>query len=365
MHERVRERSDRREERLEELGREARERGIVEGGGVRAAGGPLPVPAPDASASRGYRDLPILKPPVWRWMIAGYFFAGGLAGMSGLLASGALLGGRLDLARAAMWAAGIGAVVSPILLTWDLGRPLRFVHMLRVFKYQSPMSVGSWLLAVFGAAALPGLVLAQWYGRVLQAGGAAPALRLLSTIAIGITGLTGAFLATYTGALLAVTAVPAWNLHRVVLPLQFGAAGLGSAVGVVWLLGFRGPALTLTFLCAAGLQTVILLWLEVRRHGAADRALHEGSSGWMLRSGEVLEGPAALVLGSLGSVPAAAIVFLAGALATRFGWLGAGRASALDPESVLSAQRGAHPAAAARRPYSLEPAVSSSGSRRK
>ena len=96
-------------------------------------------------------------------MIVVYFFVGGLAGMSGLIAASALIKSDWDLARADMWAAGIGALISLVLLTWDLGRPLRFIYMLQVFEYQSPMSLGSCVLTGFGAFAVPGLAFTESY----------------------------------------------------------------------------------------------------------------------------------------------------------------------------------------------------------
>jgi hypothetical protein len=80
------------------------------------------------------------------------------------------------------------------------------------------------------------------------------------------------------------------------------------------------------------------------KHGAADRAIHEHSSGWLIRIGEILNGPLALVLRFFGLVPFAAISFLIGALVSRFGWIAVGKVSGSDPESVFAAER-YHPAA--------------------
>ena len=351
------------EKRLDDLKEQARQRGTVTGEGVLPVGGPMPqqVPALENRPGPGYYGLPIIKPPVWKWMIAVYFFIGGLAGMSALIAAAALMKSQDDLARLAIWPAGIGALLAPILLTWDLGRPMRFLNMLRVFKYQSPMSVGSWIVSAFGAFAIPGLAFTEWHWRNLQAGQLISAVHVLSVIFIIGSALAGIFLATYTGALIAVTAVPAWNLHRVVLPFHFGMAGLGSASGLLELAGFRQPALNAIGFFAASAQLLVMLWLELRKHGAADRALHAGKSGWVLRSGEALEGPVALALRAAGLVVPAAIAFLLGALITRFGWLAAGRASACDPEAVLACQVGERPLATSRIPYSLQPATGSSG----
>ena len=94
-------------------------------------------------------------------------------------------------------------------------------------------------------------------------------------------------LATYTGVLIGVTAIPAWFLHHKLLPIHFGAAGLGSAAALLELLGHRIAPLNAIGLFAAAVETVLLIWLSVDKHGVADRAIHEHGSGWLIRIGEV------------------------------------------------------------------------------
>ncbi len=247
------------EKRLDDLREQARKTGTVSGHGVHPSGAPIPAHSAGVEdiPEPGYYGLPFLKEPVWEWMIAAYFFVGGLAGMAGLIAAAALLKAQWELARAAMWAAGMRAIISPVLLAWDLGRRLRFINMLRVFKYQSPMSVGSWLLTGFGAFAVPGLGLTEWYWRSVEAGHSAPIVQILAMCGIAGAGLLGIFLATYTGALLAATAIPAWNLHRVLLPFHFGIAGLGSAAAVLELAGFRLVPLNLVGYFVAASETMV------------------------------------------------------------------------------------------------------------
>ena len=109
------------------------------------------VPAESVGSSQaGYYGHPVLKAPVWTWEIPVYFFVGGLAGASGVLALAANLAGESRLAVAALWVALFGIIASAALLVSDLGRPARFLYMLRVFKWRSPMSVGVWLLSVYG-----------------------------------------------------------------------------------------------------------------------------------------------------------------------------------------------------------------------
>src|SRR5437879_7737564 len=133
------------EKRLERLREEAWEKGVVAGRGVDVAGGPIP-------RKPGYYGQPVVKPPVWTWEVPLYFFFGGLAGMSAVITSAAVIFHHVDLARAAMWLAAIaGAILSPILLIMDLGRPQLFLNMLRVFKHRSAMSMGEWIRSAFGA----------------------------------------------------------------------------------------------------------------------------------------------------------------------------------------------------------------------
>ena len=139
------------ESRLDQLREQAWDKGVVTGGGVDVAGGPIP-------RKPGYYGQPVVRPPVWTWEIPVYFFVGGLGGMSAVIALGAVLFHHLDVARTAMWVAAIASVLSPVLLILDLGRPHLFINMLRVFKPQSAMSMGAWILAGFGMCVVPGLI---------------------------------------------------------------------------------------------------------------------------------------------------------------------------------------------------------------
>ncbi|MDQ3723680.1 MAG: polysulfide reductase NrfD, partial [Actinomycetota bacterium] len=122
-----------------------------------------------------YYGRPIINAPVWEARdIAGYVFLGGLAGASSVLGAGAHATDRPALARTAK-AGALGAIsVSFVALIHDLGRPARFVNMLRVFKPSSPMNLGSWLLSAYAPAA--GVAtLSAVAGRAPRAGAAATA----------------------------------------------------------------------------------------------------------------------------------------------------------------------------------------------
>ena len=320
------------EQRLEQLREQAWDKGIVAGRGVDVTGGPIP-------RRSGYYGQPVVKPPVWTSEIPIYFFIGGLAGMAAVIAFAGLIFHEIDLARTAMSLATIGAVLSPILLTIDLGRPRLFLNMLRVFKYKSPMSVGAWIVFAFGACVIPGLIALELGTRYSFGGGTDQFLKIFAHLLVIGSAFWGVLLATYTGVLLGVTAIPAWFLHRVLLPIHFGSAGLGSAAALLELLGHRiAPINAVGFLVAA-IETALWIWLEIDKHGAADRALHRGLPGWLIRGGEFLSGPLALILRLANLVPLAAISFLFGALISRFGWIEAGKVSGRDPEAVFASQR--------------------------
>ena len=321
------------EKRLEQLREKAWQEGVVPGRGVDVIGGPIP-------RKPGYYGQPVVKPPVWTWEVPLYFFFGGIGGMSAVIAFGAVLFHQVEIARTAIWIAAIaGAVLSPILLIMDLGRPHLFLNMLRVFKHRSPMSMGAWILTTFGMSAVAGLIALELHSRQIFPGTLDQLLRLAAGIFIFGAAIFGTLLATYTGVLIGATAIPAWFLHRTFLPIHFGTAGLGSAAGVLELLGHRIAALNFLGFYAAAVETALLIWLSVDKHGAADRAIHEHGSGWLVRIGEILNGPLALVLRFFGFIPWAAISFLAGALVSRIGWIAVGKVSGADPEAVFASQR--------------------------
>jgi hypothetical protein len=320
------------ESRLDQLRDDAWQKGVVAGRGVDVAGGPIPRKA-------GYYGQPVVKPPVWTWEIPLYFFVGGLGGMSAVIALAAAIFHHLDVARGAMWVAAISVVLSPLLLILDLGRPHLFINMLRVFKPQSAMSMGAWILTGFGTCVVPSLIALELHTLHVFMGPFDQVLRVGAGFFILGSAMFGVLLATYTGVLIGATAIPAWFLHRTLLPIHFGTAGLGCAAAVLELLGHRIAPLNAIGFFAAAVETALLVWLTLDRHGAADRAIHEHGSGWLIRIGEIFNGPLAVILRLFGLIPLAAISFLLGALVSRFGWIAVGKVSGADPESVFAAER--------------------------
>lgn len=280
-----------------------------------------------------YHGLPLLKPPVWTWEVPAYFFVGGAAGAAAVVGAVARIArGSPALVRDARWIAAVGGAVSPALLVSDLGRPERFLNMLRVFKIRSPMSVGAWTLVAFsnaaGAAAFADAVTRITRGRL--------PVKIVADASEAVAAATGLILSTYTGVLVGATAVPVWSRNISLLPVHFGASGLGTAVSLLELMGHSDPALNRIGIGAAAVETAIG-WSIERRHDPALDPLKEGSSGTITRLGGWLSGPVPLVLRiagrrSVGVRRVAAISTIAGSLLTRIGWLAAGKATAPAPD---------------------------------
>jgi len=276
----------------------------------------------------GYYGLPTIKPPVWTWEVPSYFFVGGAAGAAAVIASVARVkGGQPDLVRDARWIAAVGGLASPALLIGDLGRPERFLNMLRVFKLQSPMSVGAWTLVAFSNAAAA----AACCDAIDRASNGRIPVRTLGNAAEALASASGLVLSTYTGVLIGATAIPAWSENVRILPLHFGASGLGTAVSVLELMGHRSAALNALGAGAAVVETLIGASLELSANEALV-PLKEDASGTITRIGGVLSGPVPLALRLLaGRSPRArtiaALSTIVGSAMTRVGWLAAGRDS--------------------------------------
>jgi hypothetical protein len=282
-----------------------------------------------------YYGRPIINPPVWEEReIAGYLFTGGLAGVSSILAAGADLSGRSALARGSRVMATGAIGISLLALIKDLGRPLRFLNMLRVFKPTSPMSVGVWILVGYAPLAA-GAAASDVSGRLPRTGRVA---------GLGAAAL-GSAVATYTAALVANTAVPAWHGGRQELPYLLAGSAASAAAGwglVVAPLEENAPAARMAVLGA--LVELGAEQLMERRMGTVAEALHDGKAGRRLRIAKALTAAGAAGSGLLArrSRPAAILAgaaLLAGSAFTRFGLFEAGMASARDPRYTVEPQR--------------------------
>jgi formate-dependent nitrite reductase membrane component NrfD len=283
---------------------------------------------------RSYYDRPIVKEPVWQPEIPFYFFTGGVAGGCSVLHGIARVTGQERLAKTALYVGTVFDVVSPALLVSDLGRPERFLNMLRVFKVTSPMSVGSWVLVVSGGASTTAAAL-ELAGK----------LRPLKWAAEVVSFLSGPPLATYTGTLLANTAIPVWQEARHELPCLFGASASASAGAATALLmppDEAGPARRLAIAGVVG--ELALMELMERRLGFVGEVYKQGEAGKLARVSKALTGAGAALLAWKGrssrtaSVAGGALV-LGGELALRWSVFKAGFQSARDPRYTVIPQR--------------------------
>jgi formate-dependent nitrite reductase membrane component NrfD len=302
------------------------------------------VPMVPPAEFSSYYGRPVLKPPVWKDDIAYYFFLGGLAAGSSLLAAGAQETNRPSLRRGtrltALGALGVGSYY----LISDLGRPERFHHMLRVAKPTSPMSVGTWILAAYGGpmgvAAISELVPPSWQKTALG--------KLITAVArpagLLAAGLAPA-VASYTAVLLSQTAVPAWHEAHEELPFIFTGSALASAGGlglIVAPVAEAGPARRLAAV-AALIELAASHRLE-NRLGLVAEPFVTGVAGRDLSRARTLTAAGALgavVLGRRSRVAAAAsgAALLAAGLSERLGLFRAGIASAEDPQYTVVPQR--------------------------
>jgi hypothetical protein len=315
------------EERLDEIRR-------------TATPGPVLVEPRVSEGNESYYGLPLLKSPTWTWQVPLYFFLGGIAGVAANIAFIAeCLRAHVELVRPALWIAFIAAMLCPPLLVADLGKPMRFLNMLRVFKWRSVMSVGAWTLTAFSGFAAFALLGYELIVRDFQNQAIVP----VQWLAAALAALTGLILASYTGVLLGVTAVPVWSENRRLLPAHFLTSALGSVSGLLELLGYLVPATQILGFATSGIETVIDVFLEFRRR-PVDAPLLHGNSGRLLRLAGLFEGPLSLLVRLLlGSTSTgrwiAAIFFIGGALTSRYAWIAAGRSSTHDPEALFALQR--------------------------
>jgi hypothetical protein len=300
----------------------------------RRAGGRAEQPMVPEAEFMSYYGKPVINRPVWESPgIPGYLFLGGLAGAASLLGAGAHVSGRPTLATAAKAGSfGAGCVALAALLH-DLGRPARFLNMLRMIKVTSPMNIGSWLLAGFvpaaGVAAASALT-----GRLPRTGAAATAG----------AALLGPPVAAYTAALISDTAVPAWHDGYPEMPFVFTGSAAMAAGGLGLLaapLYENAPARNFALL-GLGMEAAAFERMR-RRIGMIAEPYHSGRGGAYVKAGQALS-----LVALAAALPArqsrflsglSGAAFMAASAATRWGVFHAGMASADDPKYTVIPQR--------------------------
>jgi formate-dependent nitrite reductase membrane component NrfD len=292
---------------------------------------------PDAQFT-SYYGRPVVKPAPWTSEIPAYLFLGGLAAGSAVLGAGADLSRRPQLRQAGRLGA-LGAItLGSAALVHDLGKPSRFLNMLRVIKPTSPMSMGIWVLALFGpAAGVAGAAeLRGWLP--------GPLARLLAATArpAGLaSAVTAPAVATYTAVLLADTATPGWHEAYRELPFVFAASAAGGLAMLAVPRSEASPARRMA-LAGAVMELAAARRMESSM-GMVAETLHQGRAGTMVRASKALT-----LAGALGTLLASRSRFaavmsgaalLAGSALNRFGIFEAGQASAHDPKYTVVPQR--------------------------
>jgi formate-dependent nitrite reductase membrane component NrfD len=291
------------------------------------------LPAPEREMS-SYYGRPIVKEPVWKPEIPWYLFTGGIAGASSVLHGVARVTGNERLAKTTLFLGAAADIVSPMLLISDLGRPERFLNMLRVFKVTSPMSVGSWILFVSGGA--------SGTASALELLGIAKPLKVLAEAA---SVASGPPLATYTGALIANTSIPVWSEARDELPWLFGASATASAGAAATL--FTPPEAAVPARRAAiggSAAELAIAQVMVKRLGFLGEVYDRGEAGRFMRISKACTAAGAGLLALRGrrsplAATAGSALVLAGELSLRWSVFKAGFQSARDPRYTVLPQR--------------------------
>jgi formate-dependent nitrite reductase membrane component NrfD len=294
-----------------------------------------------------YYDRPVLKEPVWIWAVPAYFYVGGTAGAAAVLGAAVQAAGGDDLrglVTRCRRVAAAGDALGAALLVYDLGRPSRFLNMLRVFRPSSPMSVGSWVLAASAPLTTAAAALAEADGSVRTVGDVAG-------LGAGVAGLP---LTGYTAVLLANTAVPVWQAARRSLPVLFTASAMSGAASLLDLMDLeeREERVVRRFGLAGKAAELAAMAAVEHEAGRVERVgfpMRQGIGGALWRASKAL-GAASLALSLLrghgrGRRRLSGVLGTAGSLALRFAVFHAGKASARDPRATFQQQRAGHGAA--------------------
>jgi len=302
-----------------------------------------------------YYGIPPIKEHTWTWEVPVYFWLGGIGAGAHIVSAIARALGHTDRAflRTARYTTLITMILSPVLLIMDLGRPERFYNMLRIVKWRSPMSMGTWALTLF--AQLTGLVAVSQaaedglLGRgnvVARISDSIPA-RLLSVLALPF----GFFVGAYTGVLIGATSVPMWARNVVLMGPTFLSSALStglSAISFVLHLGGWGERKTLEALRRAERISLVieasLIAASLIRMGRWGKPLYSKKLAPLFFGGTILGGivaPLALLSGRESRPRGlfASVLALLGGLALRFAMVEGGRLSARDPQATFTFAR--------------------------
>ena len=305
---------------------------------------------------RDYYGIPPIKHAHWTWQIPVYFWLGGITAGVALFSAVSKLVGKEDPAvtRLGRYFAVVSMILSPVLLIWDLGRPERFLNMMRIWKLRSPMSNQSWSLVAYGNVSGI-LMLKQAAEDGFMGRGALPRLvaRLVPHRVLQVLALPLAlFIGSNTGTLLSATSVPIWARNWMLMGPTFLASGVSTGLSFISLVlnllrtGRKDTHHTLQraekvmLLVESGLIAASLA--RMSRWG---KPLLTGKVGALFVGGTLLGGiaaPLALLSGreTRNKSMLTSVLVLLGGLAFRFAVVLAGRKSADDPQAYFTFTRG-------------------------
>jgi formate-dependent nitrite reductase membrane component NrfD len=298
-----------------------------------------------------YYDRPLLKMPHWdNWNVVTYLFTGGIMGGLGLiqLLADSSVESERKLKRTTRFASLFLAAANPAILTTHLGKPERFLNMLRIVKFKSPMSLGVWGLVFYSGAAGANVM------RELSETGSLPRwLRhFVPPLFAPLQALLGAFTAGYTGVLLSATANPFWSSGKRHIPAASVASGLSSACALSTLLSIVEGNDRVTHKLerlemVSGMAELAILAHFESHAGSYGRPLFTGARGKRLRTYTIQAGILApLALNLLGLLPLpkpvdatrsaiASVLTLVGGYIFRESLIDAGKLSASDPRAAF------------------------------
>jgi formate-dependent nitrite reductase membrane component NrfD len=308
----------------------------------------------------GYYGVPVIHGPHWDWHIVAYFYLGGISGAAAVIGAAARLAGGPDnepISRAATYVSFAALIPCPALLILDLGRPARFLNMLRVLNTSSPMSIGTWGLTAFGIVSTG---ITAWQSArdlaIQPVAGVDPSRRAVRAAFFTLDllgGILGIFVAGYTAVLLVATAVPLWSKRPTFLgPLFLSSAMASAAAAILVVIEVLTSEETVSAerlsrlerLAALAEGVTLVSWIAAL--GPTARPIVTGHIGGIVQHGVGGIGIALpLVVSAIGTkLPprarratalAASAFTLLGGTALRYAVVEGGRRSAADPQATF------------------------------
>jgi formate-dependent nitrite reductase membrane component NrfD len=314
-------------------------------------------------ARESYYGLPVIHKAHWDWWIVVYFFVGGISGAANAIATLSRWHGGKDgesISRIGRYLSFVMIFPSVIALIFDLGRPERFIYMMRVVKLRSPMSLGTWIL--LSSSFFLSLLTVDQARRDGLLGESNPVTRFVERFPVRLFDALGVvpslILAGYTGVLLAATAVPFWTRNHLLMgPLFLASAFSNAAAAIGLILGLRRDSsanakyrIERLDVLAMIAEVALLVAFKRGLSKTEARPLEDGTTGKLHRYG-VLGGGIGLPLilhgssvlrGKNSPTPIsllASIAVLLGGLAFRYVMVMGGHRSADDPQATFEMTR--------------------------